>query len=255
MTMSTPGEPARVAPRSRTHAVSADGVDPMDPDEPIDEPDPADGPDPAVDACAAGRRPGRPRERRADRAIIGAALEIFADDGYHALSIEAVAARAGVGKTTIYRRWPGKKELVIDALSTVNDELMSAKAHLPEAAADRIRAVLHHLTTRDGDSLLGRITPRMLVYSESQPDLYVEYYDRVIVPRRRWLQGLLREGVARGELRADLDIEVAALALVGPALMPARGLGLAGNGRDLADRLFEVLWPAFRPDPPASVSE
>jgi len=205
-------------------------------------------PDPRQDCAEAGpaRRPGRPRERRADRAIVGATLEIFADEGYHALTIEAVAARAGVGKTTIYRRWPGKKELVIDALATLNDELMAGKAGLPDSAADRVRAVLRHLTTRDSDSLLGRITPRMLVYSESQPDLYAEYFDRVIMPRRRWLHGMLREGIERGELRADLDVEVAALALVGPALMPIRGLVVDDDGESLADRLFDVLWPAFR---------
>ena len=71
---------------------------------------------------AAKRRPGRPREQRADRAIIDATLEIFADEGYHALSVEAVAARAEVSKATIYRRWPGKRELVIDALATLNDD-------------------------------------------------------------------------------------------------------------------------------------
>lgn len=210
-------------------------------------------PPPEAGGAAAGgtvtRRPGRPREDRADRAIIGSTLELFADEGYHALTIEAVAARAGVGKATIYRRWPGKKELVIEALAALNDELMAAKFHLPSTVEDRLRAVLHHLTIRDSESLLGRITPRMLVYSESQPDLYAEYFDRVILPRRRWLNELLREGVARGELRADLDVEIAALALVGPALMPSRGLGVAATGADLADRLFAVLWPAFRADP------
>lgn len=214
------------------------------PDLPAPAQSPATGP--SVPGSGRGaRRPGRPRERRADRAIVDAALQIFADEGYHAMTIEAVAARAGVGKTTIYRRWTGKKELVLDALATLNDELMAAQAQLPGSSADRIRAVLQHLTTR-GDSLLGRISPRMLVYSESQPDLYAEYFDRVIMPRRRWLHGLLREGVERGELRADLDVEVATLALVGPALMPARGLGPDLEARDLAERLFGVLWPAFR---------
>ena len=268
MTLDISGASARGTPRPGTGAGRADdptasadpAADETDPtasaDPAADETDPATDTDPATNAdpaadvvgprCAPARRPGRPRERRADRAITGSALQSFAEDGFHALTIEAVAARAGVGKTTIYRRWPGKKELVIDALATINDELMAAKAQLPIAAADRIRAVLHHLTTRDNDSLLGRITPRMLVYSESQPDLYAEYFDRVIMPRRRWLHGLLQEGVDRGELRADLDIEVAALALVGPALMPARGLGLDEDAADLADRLFDLLWPALR---------
>lgn len=205
--------------------------------------------DRAAPSGTAARKPGRPREHRADRAIIGSTLEIFADEGYHALTMEAVAARAGVGKATIYRRWPGKKELVIDALASLNDELIAARAHLPATIEGCLRMVLHHLTTRDAESLFGRITPRMLVYSESQPDLYAEYFDRVIVPRRRWLNDLLREGVARGVLRPDLDVEIAALALVGPALMPARGLGVPATGADLADRLFAVLWPALRADP------
>ncbi len=202
--------------------------------------------------CA--RRPGRPRERRVDRAIVAATLEIFADDGYHALSMEAVAARAGVGKATIYRRWPGKKELVIDALATLNDDLLPARESLPARADDRIRAILRHLTDRDSDTLIGRITPRMLVYSVSQPDLYADYFDRVIIPRRRWLHEILRESVRRGDLRSDLDVEAAALALVGPTLMPAHSLGLDTNTdpdghHDLADRLFDVLWSGLAAAP------
>ena len=55
----------------------------------------------------------------------------------------------------------------------------------------------------------------MMVYSVSQPDLYAEYFDRVIMPRRRWLHTVLREGIDSGELRADLDVELAAMAIVG----------------------------------------
>lgn len=203
-----------------------------------------------------GRRPGRPRERRADRAIITATLEIFADEGYDAMSMEAVATRAGVGKATIYRRWPGKKELVIDALATLNDDLLMAKGQLPERSDDRIRAILRHLATRDTDSLTGRITPRMIVYSVSRPDLYAEYFGRVIMPRRRWLHRILREGVDRGELRPDLDVEVAALALVGPMMLPTQGLGPDPRGEDLAGRLFDVLWPGLAaPDRAAATGQ
>lgn len=208
-----------------------------------------------VGATPACRRPGRPRERRVDRAIITATLEIFADEGYHALSMESVAARAGVGKATIYRRWPGKKELVIDALAALNDDLLAARQHLPEATVDRIRLILRYLATRDSDSLAGRILPRMVVYSVSQPDLYAEYFHRVIIPRRHWLHGILQEGVRRGELRPDLDVEVAALAIVGPTLMPTRGLGTDPQGGDLADRLFTVLWPGMAAAPSERLSE
>ena len=76
-------------------------------------------------AGCTGRRPGRPRDERVDRAIIDATLELFAAEGYSALSVEAVAVKAEVSKATIYRRWPGKRELILDALATLNDDLPS----------------------------------------------------------------------------------------------------------------------------------
>ena len=65
---------------------------------------------------AAAKGPGRPRDPEADRAILEATIEILGEEGYEGLSIEGVAARAGVGKTTIYRRWTSKAELVVAAI-------------------------------------------------------------------------------------------------------------------------------------------
>src|SRR5579863_5322517 len=86
-------------------------------------------------AAPGQRRPGRPRSERAERAIIDAALSVFAESGPEGLCIEQVAARAGVGKATIYRRWPGKEDLLLDAIATV-------KSPLPEPAG---------VSVRDGD--------------------------------------------------------------------------------------------------------
>src|SRR6266496_6782642 len=69
------------------------------------------------------RKPGRPRSAQAHKAILDATLELLAEGGFQGLSIEAVAARAGVGKTTIYRRWPSKNELVMDAIREVQVNL------------------------------------------------------------------------------------------------------------------------------------
>ncbi|MGH2503871.1 MAG: helix-turn-helix domain-containing protein, partial [Ktedonobacterales bacterium] len=71
------------------------------------------------------RRPGRPRSAQADQAILDAALELIAQEGIQGMSIEGVAARAGVGKTTIYRRWPNKDALALDALRTVKPPIVS----------------------------------------------------------------------------------------------------------------------------------
>ena len=199
-----------------------------------------------------GRRPGRPREERADRAIITATLELFADEGYYSLSMEAVAVRAGVSKATIYRRWAGKRELVIDALATLNDDFPQEADPLPPGGTrDRLLMGLTHMSSTDADSLAGRIMPRMMVYSVSQPDLYAEYLDRVIVPRRRWLHSVLSEGVQNGELRPDLDIELAAMALVGPVILQVHSMGRRRDYPDLPDHLLDLLWPGMTAADPA----
>jgi AcrR family transcriptional regulator len=190
-----------------------------------------------------GRKPGRPREERAGRAIIEATLQLFADEGYHAMSMEAVAVKAGVSKATVYRRWTGKRELVIDALSTLNDDFPKPPAEV--GTRERLLAGLRYLSGRDSDSLAGRIMPRMMVYSVSQPDLYAEYFERVIMPRRRWLHKVLRDGVTSGELRADLDVELAAMALVGPMVLQKHSVGWRQPHEQLAEHLMDLLWPGL----------
>ncbi len=161
-------------------------------------------------------RPGRPRSAEVDRAIIGATLDLLVDEGYNALTVEAVAARAGVGKTTVYRRWANKDELIADALSSVNDELMPMPTE--GTVRERLVTVLEHVRLRVPETFSGRILPRMVAYARSHPELYELYTQRVLEPRRDRLRGLLREGVASGELRADLDIDVATSCFVAPIL-------------------------------------
>src|SRR5260221_12588060 len=86
----------------------------------------------SVKARRAPPRRGRPRSEQADRAIIDAALSVFAESGTEGLCIEKVAARAGVGKATIYRRWPGKEDLLLDAIRAL-------QAPLPEPAGRSVR--------------------------------------------------------------------------------------------------------------------
>jgi AcrR family transcriptional regulator len=189
------------------------------------------------------RRPGRPREERTGRAIIEATLQLFADDGYHALSMEAVAVKAGVSKATVYRRGSGKRELVLDALATLNDSFPKPSAEVGTRA--RLLAGLRYLSGRDADSLAGRIMPRMMVYSVSEPDLYAAYHERVLMPRRHWLHKVLQEGVDSGELRADLDVELAAMALVGPMVLQKHSMGWRKPHPQLPEHLLELLWPGL----------
>ena len=187
------------------------------------------------------RKPGRPRDERADRAIVAATLDLLVEDGFHALSVEAVAARAGVGKTTIYRRWPGKRELVADSLAELNTDL----PELPPAGPtrERLLALMQHVCQKDPHTLSVRIMPRMLAYRSSHPELYAEYVERVVRPRRERTHRILRDGIERGEVRADIDVELAALSLTAPLIMyamtaPADRPPTAAHAR----RLLDLVW-------------
>ncbi|MGC1215552.1 MAG: TetR/AcrR family transcriptional regulator [Micromonospora sp.] len=163
----------------------------------------------------APRPPGRPRSIRADEAIVQATLDLLAEgNSIEALSIEAIAARAGVGKATIYRRWSGKDALLLDALRTL-------KGTPPEPAGHSVRDDLVLLVGAIGhnvDPRATKIMPCLVPEVNRSPDHY-QLYQTIIEPRRRLMREVLRRGVASGELRADLDIELAMAMLSGPMLI------------------------------------
>jgi AcrR family transcriptional regulator len=172
-----------------------------------------------VSAAETGhRRPGRPRSERADRAIIDAALSLFAESGPEGLCIEKVAAKAGVGKATIYRRWPGKEDLLLDAIAAL-------QAPLPEPAGRSAREDLVMLLTTVSEAVADPRRARefalLLGEGAKYPRLMARYVETVLEPRREVIRSVLRRGVATGELRASVDIEAALFMLTGAVL--ARG--------------------------------
>jgi AcrR family transcriptional regulator len=172
----------------------------------------------AADAVTA-RRPGRPRSERADQAIIDAALSLFAESGPEGLCIERVAARAGVGKATIYRRWPGKEDLLLDAIAAL-------KAPMPEPAGRSVRedlvTLLGAMCQESGDPRQAREFALLLGEGAKYPRLMARYVETVLEPRREVIRSVLRRGIATGELRPDLDVDAALFMLVG-AVLARRG--------------------------------
>jgi len=164
------------------------------------------------------RRPGRPRSERAERAIIDAALGVFAESGTEGLCIEKVAARAGVGKATIYRRWPGKEDLLLDAIGAL-------QAPLPEPAGRSVRedlvTVLSAMRDAVADPRRAREFALLLGEGAKYPRLMARYVETMLEPRREVIRSVLRRGVATGELRPGTDIEAALFMLTGAVL--ARG--------------------------------
>ena len=203
--------PAEKAPNVRVAPSPAGwdcGVDPDD--------DPGDGHD--GEAHEAARRPGRPRSERAEQAIIDATIEAIGERGIEGVRCEDVAARAGVGKATLYRRWPGKEDLLIAAFAAM-------RRPLPEPTGESVRADLVRLLTvvaADADD--PRYAQQYALLhgaGERFPRLVSGYKERVVEPRRELVRSVLRRGIETGELRADIDVEVAMLMLTGA--MMARG--------------------------------
>lgn len=166
-----------------------------------------------TDASVEARRPGRPRSAECDRAILEAALEEYAERGFDGLSVDAVAARAGVSKATIYRRYPSKLELVITAAYVVADE-DSPKPDTGTLRGDLVVA-LRNLCRKMNDTVLGR-TIRTVIGDSTRNAELNEMHQEFVRSRRRGTVDLLQRAMARGELRPDTDLEVATDMVGGP---------------------------------------
>ena len=179
-----------------------------------------------------GKGPGRPRSERAHEAILEATLDLLVEEGFSRMSIEAVATRAGVGKATIYRRWPSKADLVAEAVGCM-------KGHeLNDVDTGNVRDDLVSLwrqASKGGDSGSGEVTELMVKLMSARarhPELQEAFVRHVIEPRRRIVAGVLRRGIERGELRADLDVGLTMDVLMG--LAAYRTMINAGHGPPLA---------------------
>jgi AcrR family transcriptional regulator len=173
-----------------------------------------EGPAPA----ARPRRPGRPRSEQADRAIIDATLAVFAEHGVEGLCIEKVAAKAGVGKATIYRRWPGKEDLLLDALAALKTPLPEPRGH---SVREDLLALMQAMASDYADPRRAREFALLLGEGAKFPRLMARYTETVMEPRREIFRSVLRRGAASGELRPDVDVEVALFMLTGAVI--ARG--------------------------------
>jgi len=170
--------------------------------------------------AAEQRRPGRPRSEQADQAILSAALDLFAECGPDALCIEQVAARAGVGKATIYRRWPGKEDMLLDALGGLRTQLPVPQGR--SVRADLI-ALLNAICREAADPRRARLFALLQGEGTRYPRLMARYIETVVQPRRDVVAAVLRRGVATGELRENTDIEAATFLLNGAVLASMYG--------------------------------
>ncbi|MEU8102812.1 TetR/AcrR family transcriptional regulator [Nonomuraea muscovyensis] len=189
------------------------------------------------------RPAGRPRSEKAERAIIEATLDLVGDGmGVAELSIEAIASRAGVGKTTIYRRWSNKEELVADALATL-------KAPLPplggESVRDDLITLLQAMREDKGRSRTRCVMNVMMSDADRYPALMERFQKVAIEPRKEAMREVLRRGIRTGELRADLEVEMGLAILSGTMIWYTKWAPPGDLPADLPERIVDHVLPGF----------
>jgi AcrR family transcriptional regulator len=159
------------------------------------------------------RRPGRPRSERATAAILRAAGELLDSRGLDGLSVDAIAARAGVSKATIYRWWPNKAAIVMDAVLNVT----APQIPFPDTGSARedLRQQMRSVVGLFTKTATGRALVALIAQSQHDAVTATALHERFIAPRRTTAGDVLRRGIAGGELRADLDIDTAIDTLYG----------------------------------------
>ena len=163
------------------------------------------------------RAPGRPRSEQSRQAILRSTLKILRQPGgFPDLSIEAVAADAGVSKATVYRWWPTKAALVADAFSASSEQ----ELQFPDTGALRTDMSLQmRRLIRVFRSPRGKVVAALLAGGQSDPELIRAFRERFLWPRRKQAYKTLQRGIERGELAQGADLDLLLDSLYGPIYM------------------------------------
>ena len=163
------------------------------------------------------RPPGRPRSEESRQSILRSTLKLLKQPGgFPELSIEAIAADANVGKTTVYRWWPTKAALVADSFfASAEDELQFPNT----GSVQRDMSLQMRRVIRIFRSDRGKVVAALLAGGQSDPDLLEAFRERFMWPKRRQAYQTLQRGIDRGELPADSDKDLILDSLYGPIYM------------------------------------
>jgi AcrR family transcriptional regulator len=162
------------------------------------------------------RKAGRPRSVQSHQAILEAALTLFAEEGLAGVSMEAIAERAGVGKTSIYRRWSSKEDVIKEAITLFREDLP-----LPDTGNIRNDLLFIAKGSQelfDCHPLMAKLITKLIAELKTKPEIYRAFYDKLVAPRIQQFLLMIERAQERGELRSDLDAKFI-LTLVFSSLM------------------------------------
>jgi AcrR family transcriptional regulator len=195
-------------------------------------------------ARSVSKHPGRPLDPRVTQAILGAALRVLAERGFPRMTMEHVAEVAGVGKPAIYRRFPGKAQLVVEALAMQLPALEFPDVGDTEA---EVRGIFERGLPSDGAGYVALIGG-LIAEHEHHPELIQAFRERLLLPRRAIGTAVIERGQARGDIRADVGAEALLEMAVGPFLARVfAGLDVNPRWRRQA---FAAWWELVRVAPP-----
>jgi AcrR family transcriptional regulator len=165
-----------------------------------------------------GRAPHR-RDENARLAVLHAADDLLVERGFGGVTVEGIAARAGVAKQTIYRWWPSKVDILLDTLVEDAGRCLA----IPDAgtAVESARRYLRNLARFLTRNPAGKVLLALIGEAQHDPEMARMFHQRYLDPQRRTEREMLRRGISTGELSADLDIDATIDALSGPILYRA----------------------------------
>jgi AcrR family transcriptional regulator len=198
---------------------------------------------------SASRR-GRPRDAGVEQSVVDTVLRLVSEGtSFAELSMERIAREAGVGKATVYRRWPNKDALLLDVIA-VAETAPPHKKRTGVLRTDLISAV-EYIRQRSLAKRESALLRSILAQVHSNSVLWQRYHDTVVAKRRHLLMDLLEDGIASGEIRPDLgdDVDLLCDMVVGPVLARATLRPGAALPEDLAERVVDTLLTGMRPRP------
>jgi AcrR family transcriptional regulator len=174
--------------------------------------------DPSRGANPAGRKTGRPRSEKTRRAILNAAFDLLKKQGFDDVSMQQIAAQAGVSTATLYRWWDNKHAILLEAYLEKTREL------LPYGRSGSPLARLRKYCLRLIDffkSENGQVFLRLMLAIQDDPVLRAAFYEKVYLPRRGEGRAVVQEAIAAGELPGTVDPDCMINLLIGPLILPA----------------------------------
>lgn len=190
------------------------------------------------------QRRGRPRSIAVDTAVLEAVLLLLEEGAtFGDLSIEKIARHAGVGKATVYRRWAGKDELMLDVLRSLDEEPPPLAG---ESVRDDLVVLADAIRRRGLAKRTSAVLRQVLAAVQSRPGLWDHYHRTVIEARREQMYDVLRRGVRSGELRDDIDLELLGDLFSGPMLARSMLRPGASLEEGLSEQIVDAVLDGVR---------